>query len=358
MTHTPTAEWEKPTVHLDADPAHPILAHNTLRIAGRATGPEPIESVRLQIAELRFDLPVETASSRFELVLDTSEWQRGDYSYSLRALDRSGARSEASGLAEVQPYAAPPTGQATVIEAVNRGMPAMWCEEPALDGGVLAGADPEIKGWAISPVGIRRVLITIDGHRRLVALHGLPRTDFRWCFGDALSEACGFVLRLHEEELPPGRHELVVVAVAEDGSAQGLCGSVERSAPAEPERGQQRGIEPLPATAMPTPAANGKGDSQLGTAAIGELWRERCVGAETMLATLRTEAFYVAEAQLRTIAHAAETRDEQERRLARLETELKRAQAEGLRMQHSLSWRLTSPLRALKRVLSGARPKP
>jgi SAM-dependent methyltransferase len=217
-----------------------------------------IEAIRVKIAgmDLEASLVPEEGSggSRFRLSVETSGWDRGEHPFTLDALSGGATAATVTGVAHVQPYLPPPGDEAAILAAVGDGRAAMWCELPDLNGGVVGAARPEVRGWAVAPAGIRRVLVTIDEERRLPALHGIPRSDLRWCFGDELAAESGFALPLDPEELPPGPHQLTVVAVAADGSAQGMSGSitVEPVEPRAPKPGRAGEIEPLPPRPRPT----------------------------------------------------------------------------------------------------------
>ncbi len=136
------------------------------------------------------------------------------------------------GTIEIEPFRAPPLGEEAALAAIARGEPAMWYESPDLEGGEVAEWFPEVKGWATAGKGIERVTVTIDRSIRLRAVHGLSRPDLRGWLGDEAAVDCGFALRLDPSLLPPGPHELTIVAVAHGGEAIGVSGAIERVAPA------------------------------------------------------------------------------------------------------------------------------
>jgi SAM-dependent methyltransferase len=253
---------EDGTPHLvaDGDLSGPLPVHNALLLTGEVA-PEGVESVVVRIGGA--DHLAALTDGRFSVFVDTSGWTRGEYPFTLEARGRDGSTADLEGVAEVEPYGPPPADEAAVLETVGAGGAAMWCEAPALDGSVVADGELELRGWAIAPAGIARVLVTVDGSRRLRALYGLPRSDLRRAFGDELAADCGFALRLDPEELPPGRHELAVVAVAADGSALGMTGAVEvESATAPRLPGSREGIDASPSRHLrppPAPAAFGAG---------------------------------------------------------------------------------------------------
>lgn len=249
---------ERPVLEADADLTQPLPAHNSLSLVGWAAASHGVESVKVlaagreftasyglpapDVAAARPDLPG-VEHSRFQLILDTSGWSPGEHPFEIVATDRAGAERSISGVARIQPFEQPTPDQQGLIEAIAEGRDAMWCDAPNLwGGGFVTEKYPEVSGWAVSPYGIDRVLITIDGVRQLRAVHNLARPDLRWCFGDEVAADCGFVLRFDPGELPPGRHELAVVAVTGAGKGIGVAGMIERREAAVPAAA---GTEPL-----------------------------------------------------------------------------------------------------------------
>jgi SAM-dependent methyltransferase len=247
-----------PIVAGDTDLRDPVLAHNELSLTGWAEGQAEVESVIVRIGGGEHAAACDPSAGgtatgppgetrrRYELTLDVSGWPRGEHPFEVVATDADGAATTVAGVADVQPYDPPPGDEAGLIESATGGGSAMWCEQPDLASGGDVRGDLEISGWAIGAGGIDQVLVTIDGRLRLRALHGLMRPDLRWCFGDELASGCGFTLRLDPSEAPPGRHDVTVVAVAADGSAVGVSGSV-HCHPGEPHEASPDGeIDLLP----------------------------------------------------------------------------------------------------------------
>jgi 2-polyprenyl-3-methyl-5-hydroxy-6-metoxy-1,4-benzoquinol methylase len=137
---------------------------------------------------------------------------------------------------EIEPYRSPPLGEEAALTAIARGEPAMWYEAPDLEGGKVTEWYPEVKGWATAGAGIERVTVTIDRKVQLRAVHGVSRPDLREWIGEEAAVNCGFVLRLDPNLLPPGPHELTIVAVPNGGEPIGVSGTIERVAPGADER--------------------------------------------------------------------------------------------------------------------------
>jgi len=229
-----------PKLGVDFDPAEPLPAHNTITIRGWAIAPDGIDSVRVGIAgreltasyglpapEWLTDLPdwPDARYPCFELALPADDWERGLHTFEIVATSCSGVRATLAGEVDAQPYQQPPLGDEAVVAALAGGAPAMWCEAPDVHVERTAAVPVEIAGWAASPAGIESVIVTIDGRRRLEALHGMVRPDLRARLGDTVATG-GFAIHLDPAECPPGWHELTVVAIAADGRAVGVSGVV------------------------------------------------------------------------------------------------------------------------------------
>lgn len=232
-----------PVLGLDAGGAHPVFCQNAFLLSGWAVAACGIAAVEVHVAEQELEacygLPApdqadnwpefpDADHSRFRLEVDASGWRRGEHRFRVMAKDTKGAATSLEGIADVQPFEQPPTDEAEIVAAVNGGGSAMWCEVPDLAGGKVTEEHPEIRGWAIAPEGIDRVLVTVDRNLRLRATHNLARPDLRWVFGEKTAGSCGFVLRLDPAELPPGCHELAVVAVTKGSRAIGCSGKIQR----------------------------------------------------------------------------------------------------------------------------------
>lgn len=272
------------TIRLDRELAPRFFAHNYLTISGSTGSPRELETVVL--CHDGAELPATLAGDGFGLTVDTSDWSRGEHELLVEARWRDGTTASKRGLVEVQPYAPPPPDEASILAEVAAGGAAMWCEQPDFAGGDLPAGEIEIRGWAIAPAGLSRVLVTIDSSLRVVALHGLPRPDLRDGFGDDLAADCGFALRLAAEELPPGRHELAVVALAVDGSAQGMGGIVTVASPEPAPVAGNDPPAPLPPRLSPAAPA-GDRPADLFEAPLRETLRRP--GAYALIAALGIE---------------------------------------------------------------------
>jgi ubiquinone/menaquinone biosynthesis C-methylase UbiE len=243
-----------PTLHLAFDPAQPLLAHNTLEIAGWALSPAGVESVKVRIGgremTASFGLaspdwleePPDWPGARFpgfRLAVDTSAWPRGRHHFAIDAVDRAGASVRVEASAVLEPYAAAQYSEGEALAAFGAGEPAMLCEAPNL----FQPRDMpyrEVAGWAASRAGIAAVLLTIDGRRRLEVPHGLARPDLRDRLGEETAAEAGFSIQLDEEELPLGWHQLTLVVVDGAGRALGASGLVNR-VPDLPAAGSDHG---------------------------------------------------------------------------------------------------------------------
>jgi len=102
-----------------------------------------------------------------------------------------------------------------------------------------------IRGWALSQLGVARVLVCIDGRSVGVANYGLDRPDVAIAYPDVPgSSECGFVLRfLPEHRLRVGESLELVVEDSEGKTLARNVVSVER--PAVPSWFRYCGFDPL-----------------------------------------------------------------------------------------------------------------
>jgi GT2 family glycosyltransferase len=195
----------------------------------------------------------------------------------------------------IEEFESPPPTVEGLVESIASGGTAMWCEAPPLDGNARAVGYLDVSGWAYSRAGIDGVSVYLDG-LRYRARHGVARPDLT-AVSDELGGS-GFELTIELAEHQAGPMELAVVAHGADGQRVGMRGTVE----CRPGSGVY---------AMPEATDGSSGTN---------------------------------EAILARLALADERRREAERMLDEL--------------QHSLSWRVTRPLRWGKRWLRRRWPRP
>jgi Bacterial Ig domain len=106
----------------------------------------------------------------------------------------------------------PPAAAATTIG---------WVDTP--EAGAIVGTRIGITGWALDPAGILRVDVRVDGVSH-AATYGMPRPDVakeKPGFPD--SARAGFTFEGDFADLPPQRHEIVVVAINRAGASEVLA---------------------------------------------------------------------------------------------------------------------------------------
>lgn len=337
-----------------------LVVHHELLLSGWAVSAHGIAGVAVQIdgarrfqASYGLDTPWLTETleglpgadtAGFRLRLDTSEWTRGTHAVRLIATDGKKRRSEISGQVEVVPFEQPRFSVEDNLAAIAAGEPVMWLDEPRLVDRVpeLSGA-LEVGGWAYSPGGIESVVVTVDQRARYEALRPISRPDLLADYGPEVAGEAGFFLRLDPLEVPPGTHTISVVALAHDGEAVGLEGEVRSAEPAAatPATRQSPPVEWMPDRAIPRLRGSGgppAGDSEQVREALGSAltWEDRARLAEADAAASRTEANLAQMHQKGLVGKLADA----EARARSLEA-----------LEASLSWRITRPLRALKRRL-------
>ena len=275
------------------------IAYNELIISGWAVSPTGISGVVVQIDSREFqasyglDTPWVVESmpempgareAGYYLRLDTAEWPHGIRSVNVAAIDGEDRRTEIAGEVEVVPYQSPLYTVEDNRTAQAEGIPTMWLEEPRIVEGPCEVAIPvEVSGWAYAKAGIDSVVILIDGRDRHDALHPSSRVDLLPDYGPEVAGASGFSLSLSKAELSPGSHTLSVVAIASDGRAVGVGGSLlcrPESAPLSvPPEGEPMKVEWLERRTAPR-----RREDEPGT------WEKRALRAEADAAASRIEA--------------------------------------------------------------------
>ncbi|PZS34806.1 MAG: hypothetical protein DLM61_02960, partial [Pseudonocardiales bacterium] len=132
--------------------------------------------------------------------------------------------SAAPPLADLEPIERPPATDEAIAALIASGRPAMWCDEPELDGGLAAFGFLRVSGWAYSKQGIE-VFVYLDGRPHQPRI-GMMRGDLTGSLGEELGDA-GFSLLIDLDGHRAGRLELVVAARSPDGATVGVRGEVE-----------------------------------------------------------------------------------------------------------------------------------
>lgn len=346
-----------------------LIVHHELALTGWAASAHGIASVIVRIGERELqasygldspwvteaipDMPG-TDDAAYELRLDTSQWAPIKRTVSIVATDREGRSTEMAGEVEVVPFDDPQYTVEANRAAIARGEPVMWLEQPRIVDGVpeLDGA-MEVSGWAYARDGLKLVIVTVDGRSRYEALRPISRSDLLADYGREVAGEAGFAIRIDALELPPGPHNVSVVAIAEDGQAVGVAGEVLRRADRpEPDGEKPPRVEWLSERSAPRPRRR-EGDGETGAAGLDTdrpleadalasalMWEDRARLAEADAAASRTEANLAQMHQRGTVG-----------RLREVEAQLQEAAATAVAIEASLSWRITRPLRSLKRRL-------
>ena len=307
---------EGPSLACDLPLGRPgLTVHNRLVLRGWAVSPRGISGVAVQIGDRQWnasygldtpataqrwpDLPG-VAHAGYELRIDTSAWEAGPHYVTVAAFDREGDRAAVEGSVGVLPFEPAPATAAARRAAVASGGVALVLDERP---GTTDGDPLEVSGWAHSSAGLEAITVTGDDRHRLEALWPVDRPDLATDHDGEVG--AGFASRLDESLCPPGRHSLVVVAVARDGRAAGL--EREFVVPDAAENAS---------TALSTPAV------QPGPSV--RHWQDRALLAEADAAVSRTEAELARKQEERTAWKLRQS----ERQLATLRGELDAVHAE------------------------------
>lgn len=361
-----------------------LVAHNELVLSGSASSPLGIAGVVVQVDERQWnagyglDDPAGDGDadgpdrSGYSLRIDTSSWEPGPRHVTVAAFDRDGRRSAIEGVVEVRPFGPPRAVAPARLGSLAPGEIAIRIEQPRIEAGTCEVHGPlEISGWAHARDGVEAVLVTLDGDVQHEALSPIMRPDLLSECGAEVAAAAGFALRLDPTECPPGRHSLTVVALGSAGGAAGVEAGLLCQPATEPGEGD----------AVVAPAQGGRRPGDGGSAARPEpddpaaaealMWQDRALLSEADAALSRAEAELARRCQEATLATGRElergsaeadslraelsaARDEAAAAAEQLSAqgdELRRHAALIDEYEHSLSWRLTRPLRRAMRAL-------
>jgi hypothetical protein len=305
-----TVGQEGPSLTCDLPLGRPgLTVHNELVLTGWVVSRRGISGVAVQIGERQWnagfgldtpslpaqfpDMPAADRSG-YELRIDTSKWGRGQHYVTVAAFDTDGERTAVEGWIDVLPFESAHESVAEARAALASGGIALFLDEPegerwteAVDGAVA------ISGWAHAHAGIEAVLVTVDGRHQHEALRPIVRPDVIQDIGADVAGEAGFVSRVDEVQCPPGRHTILVVAVARDGRAVGA------------ER--QIVVSTAPATQPKPPDTEARGTtepdllaSDADLRAMIVHWQDRALLAETDAALSRTELDLARTQQERT----------------------------------------------------------
>jgi hypothetical protein len=382
-----STEHEEPRLGCDLPLGRPgLIAHNELVLSGWATSPLGISGVAVQIGDRQWnasygldapeaahDAPPRPAEAKgYELRVDTSSWTPGPCYVTIAAFDLEGGRSAIEGTVEIRPFEQPGRSPEENLARIEAGRVAMSLDAPRiLDGAGEVEEPVEILGWAHAKGGIEAVVVTVDGCRQHEALRPVVRPDLMGDYGPEVAFDAGFVSRLHGSECEPGRHSVSVVALGENGEAVGVAGEVVcRPTPSdtekaavqvawrddleEPRRRESTRDPERPETAWEDRALLAEADAAESRAEARLVFDHQRSFARTWRGLeAKARGFDALEAELwQARAELEQSREELEQRAV----ELERSRAELAGVERSLSWRLTAPLRAIKRFLAkGAR---
>jgi len=386
---------EQPLLDCDLPIDRPgAFAHNELILSGwavsaaRVTGVTVVIDARSLNASYGLDTPGVAArmpaipgagQAGYFLRIDTSAWDPGPRKVTIAAHDEAGNHSQISGEVTIRPFEPASSSPEENRKRIAAGKVAMWLDAPQILAVPSELEGPvEILGWAHAEGGIEAVIVTVDGCRQHEALRPIARPDLLGDYGAGVALDSGFASVLHETECEPGRHPLSVVALGRNGEATGIAGELlclpqesaeaARVAPPEAqEKPRRRDPERHPerpecawedrALLAEADAAESRAEARLALdrqRSFAWVWRgleAKARGFDDLQGELekRTAALEEARAAAERLQAA---RDELEQRTA---AELQRQAAELEGVTRSLSWRLTAPLRAARRLLTRGR---
>lgn len=385
-----TSGYDGPSLVCDLPLGRPgLTVHNELALTGWAVSPRGIAGVAVQIGERHWNagygfdtpsiarrLPEAPGGDRagYELRIDTSRWDAGPHHVTVAAFDVDGNRAAIDGVIDVLPFEPPPSTADDNRAALAAGGVALSLDElRSTSRAEIVENTLEVSGWAYAEDGIEAVVVTVDGHHQHEAVRPIVRPGLVRDYGPDVAAEAGFVSRLDRVQCPPGRRSILVVAIGRNGRAAGvereITVPVGAAVAAEPAAAELRDAT------SPDPDEQVELQSDTGLHEALLHWQDRALLAEVDAAVSRTEADLARTQQERTtwslrqlearVTEIDALRTERDaarsdvaelrRRTASLEEDLARGAALIDQHERSLSWRVTRPLRSLKRVWLGAR---
>lgn len=219
---------------------HRKVSLQELTVSGWAVSPKGIRGVVVTIDDEQFhaaygfpspfiggDLAALPGAgrARFELRVGPDAITSGRRSVQVVAFDLDGGRAASMATVEFVSFSPPPYSDAAIQTTYADGNPAMWVETPWLEPQPEVAAPVDIHGWAFSPRGISDVAVFVD-LVRLDTASGVARPDLRERFRPEQWATAGFTKQLDVDDLPPGRHDIAVVATDQAGRAVGVRGEL------------------------------------------------------------------------------------------------------------------------------------
>ncbi len=208
-------------------------------VSGWALGPDPVTAVVVELDGQRASAEIAIASpdvaaafpdashaahARFQARMTLAPGRRGPGLVAVRACDAAGREVTRHVTLELQPFTAMPEA-ASLAEAAALG-PLLICDQPRLGGEDPTWAGGSAVGWAYAAGGLEQVLLVVDRRTSYPAVLGLWRGDVARELGREDATDAGWLVHVPVDACPPGEHEIAVIAVACDGRATGLVGTV------------------------------------------------------------------------------------------------------------------------------------
>jgi hypothetical protein len=330
----------------------PSYFHNELPVSGRAVGADQVTirlapfdadgnagEVVVSLEERLHDFGA--PERRFDLQLPTRDCSPGPHSLTVAAAAEDGSQLLGQRTVTIEPYEE--ASEATPA-AIETGAIALCCEVPRPGHTDELGPRVFIRGWCYTTGGIEGVVTFIDGGARREALFPVPRLDVKQALGRPDALLSGFALPLDAQACPAGEHSLTVLVTGSGGRRVGRSLTFRRRA-AGPEEDSTSADATVHA-----PMDRDQGDFECLRATIAERHAFLSL-TESNIVTEGYEALRRSKLALQQELDATRRALEQaERRAADAEQRATAAEHWLDDQRRSLSWRVTEPLRAAKRV--------
>jgi hypothetical protein len=243
--------------------------------------------------------------------------------------------------------------------AIETGAVVISCEAPGSLDAEEFGTGVFIRGWCYTTGGIDRVVAFLDGRFYHEALFPVPRPDVEQTLGRPEALLSGFALPLDAEACPAGDHALALLVAGTDGRRAGRslsfrCGAavVEHGTLEQTGRAEDR---PSPSAAPSVMVDRSMDRSELLDRYEFESLRATVAERHAFVSLTESNIVTAAYAALQRLSRqeldvAQRAVEEAQERAAQAERRAAAAEYWLEEQRRSLSWRMTEPLRAAKRL--------
>ncbi|CEQ10471.1 mannosyl-glycoprotein endo-beta-N-acetylglucosaminidase [[Clostridium] sordellii] len=199
------------------DEPRTVINNEDIKVRGWALNNSGVKEVKIYVdgkykgnAEIGKErLDVNTAypgypggeNSGYEMTIKKDEMSPGKHELKVESIGNDGStKIEITGI--------------EIIKPENR----LWIDEPRM---MINNEDIKVRGWALNNSGVKEVKIYVDGKYKGNAEIGKERLDVNTAYpGYPGGENSGYEMTIKKDEMSPGKHELKVESIGNDGSTK------------------------------------------------------------------------------------------------------------------------------------------